>query len=215
MVCACAPCICLQVLVSVCIKPNAPACLFPAQADRRLRLFDTIMAKVTTAAGDAIASLPQPGADVPADPSAALLRQQLVAARDALLAAEAAAKLGMAEGCTPRQQAQCLKPLVQPAAQLAAALLQYWQLPEQVAAAQVELARAAATRACSNLRCANLGGEGGWAAGEGEGSRKCSGCRLAWYCGADCQNADWRGGGVHRKRECAALAQERQQQQRA
>ena len=209
----------MQLLVSVCSQPNAPACLFPVQADKRVRHFDTIMAKVTTAAGDAIAALPQPGANVPADPSAVLLRQQLVLALSALVTAEAAARLGMAEGCSPRQQAQRLKPLVQPAAQLAAllpsvlpAVRQHWHLPEPSAAAQVELARAAATRACANLRCANLGGEGGWAAGEGEGSRKCSGCRLAWYCGADCQNADWRGGGVHRKRECAALTQERLQQ---
>ena len=38
---------------------------------------------------------------------------------------------------------------------------------------QLTLAQAAATRSCAYLRCANLRGEGGPAAGEGVGSKKC------------------------------------------
>jgi hypothetical protein len=55
-------------------------------------------------------------------------------------------------------------------AQLAALLQQWWQRPEQVAADRLELAQAAATRSCAYLRCANLGGQGGPAAGQGAGS---------------------------------------------
>ena len=60
-----------------------------------------------------------------------------------------------------------------PACSLAAALLDWWRRPEQEAADQLELAQAAATRSCAYLRCANLGGGGGPAAGQGEGSQRC------------------------------------------
>ncbi|KAL4447721.1 hypothetical protein ABPG75_004940 [Micractinium tetrahymenae] len=79
------------------------------------------------------------------------------------------------------------------------------------AAAQLELAQAAATRSCAYLRCANLGAEGGPGAGQQPGSKRCGGCRAVWYCGTACQHADWREGG-HR-RMCAALAAARQQEQ--
>jgi len=59
---------------------------------------------------------------------------------------------------------------------LAAALLEYWQQPEQAAQAQLEAAQAAAARSCAYLHCANLGGQGGPAAGEGEGSARCRWC---------------------------------------
>jgi membrane protease subunit (stomatin/prohibitin family) len=97
-----------------------------------------------------------------------------------------------------------LKPLMQPAAQAAALVRQYWQLPEQVAAARLEVAQAAATRSCAYLGCANLGMSGGLAAGQGVGSKLCSGCRVAWYCGSECSHADWKTGG-HR-RVCKELA---------
>ena len=98
---------------------------------------------------------------------------------------------------------------VLPAAAAAAELLQqHWAEPEQVAAARLELARAAATRSCAYLGCANLGGEGGPDAGQRPGSQRCSACRAVWYCGTACSHADWRQGG-HRK-VCAALAAERQ-----
>ena len=92
------------------------------------------------------------------------------------------------------------------ATQLAAALQAWWDTPEQQAAAQLELAQAATTRACAYLRCANLAGSGGPEAGQGAGSLRCSGCRVAWYCGTTCSHADWRAG---HKRVCAVLADER------
>jgi hypothetical protein len=82
-------------------------------------------------------------------------------------------------------------------------LWQHWQQPEPRAAARLELAQAAATHCCAYLRCAQLGTQGGPAAGEGAGSKRCSGCHVAWYCGAACQHADWRAG--HSK-VCKALA---------
>jgi len=69
---------------------------------------------------------------------------------------------------------------VPPAVRLAAALQQYWQMPEQVAAEQLQLAQAAATRSCAYLRCANVGSTSGPAAGRGSGGKRCSGCRVAW-----------------------------------
>ena len=62
------------------------------------------------------------------------------------------------------------------AAKLADLLHQWWQpamQPERHAEAQLALAQAAATRSCAYLCCANLGGEGGPAAGEGAGSMRC------------------------------------------
>ena len=64
-----------------------------------------------------------------------------------------------------------------PAATKLADLLHEWyqpaMQPEQHADAQLALAQAAATRSCAYLRCANLGGGGGPAAGEGVGSQRC------------------------------------------
>jgi hypothetical protein len=71
----------------------------------------------------------------------------------------------------------------------------------------LELAQAAATRSCAYLRCANLAGEGGPAAGQGAGSQRCSKCKVAWYCGTACSHADWRAG--HR-RMCRALGAARE-----
>jgi hypothetical protein len=91
---------------------------------------------------------------------------------------------------------------------LAQLLWQHWQQPEQQAAARLELAQAAATRCCAYLRCAQLGAQGGPAAGEGAGSKRCAGCRTAWYCGIACQRADWRAG---HKEMCKVLAAVRTQ----
>ncbi|KAI3433881.1 hypothetical protein D9Q98_003683 [Chlorella vulgaris] len=74
----------------------------------------------------------------------------------------------------------------------------------------LELAQAAAARSCAYLRCANLAGEGGPAAGQGTGSQRCSKCRVAWYCGTACSHADWRAG--HR-RVCRALGAARAAEQ--
>jgi hypothetical protein len=101
-----------------------------------------------------------------------------------------------------RQLASALKPLLQPAADLAALVHQHWELPEQAAAVQVERTQAAATRSCAYSGCANLSG--------GDSSKLCSVCRVARYCGAECSHADWRQGG-HR-RVCKTLAAAQQQQ---
>ncbi|KAL4439766.1 hypothetical protein ABPG75_002767 [Micractinium tetrahymenae] len=105
-----------------------------------------------------------------------------------------------------------LRRLAPPAEALAAALQDWWALPEQVAAAWLEAAQAAAARSCANLRCPNLGLEGGAAAGEGAGCTRCAGCRVLYYCGMACQRADWRAG--HRK-VCGELAAERRRRRRA
>ena len=47
------------------------------------------------------------------------------------------------------------------------------RLEAPAAESALALARAAATRSCAYLRCANLEGRGGVRAGEGEGSQRC------------------------------------------
>lgn len=69
--------------------------------------------------------------------------------------------------------AAAYQPLLRATADLAARLLEAWATAEQQAAQQLELAQAAATRSCTHLRCANLGGEGGPYAGQGVGSMRC------------------------------------------
>lgn len=46
---------------------------------------------------------------------------------------------------------------------------------------QLQQAQAAAQRSCAYLRCANAALQGGPAAGQGEGTLRCSSCRVAWY----------------------------------
>ena len=60
-----------------------------------------------------------------------------------------------------------------PVAQLAAHLLASMEQQQGPAERQLAAAQAAATRSCAYLRCANVGGSGGPAAGEGVGSKKC------------------------------------------
>ncbi|EFN52671.1 hypothetical protein CHLNCDRAFT_138631 [Chlorella variabilis] len=94
--------------------------------------------------------------------------------------------------------------------ELAATLLEHWARPEQQQQDALQLAQAAAARSCAYLRCSNVGGEGGPAAGQGGGSQRCGACRAVWYCSTACSHADWRQGG-HR-RVCKALGAARQQQ---
>ena len=75
-----------------------------------------------------------------------------------------------AAGLSPVQVASQLLPH---AADLAALMQQYYALPAVEAETQLALAQAAARRSCAYLRCANLGGEGGPAAGQGAGSMRC------------------------------------------
>ncbi|KAL4447715.1 hypothetical protein ABPG75_004934 [Micractinium tetrahymenae] len=112
----------------------------------------------------------------------------------------------------PQQLVSCLQQEWLPhAVATAQALQRRWEEQQagRQAAAQLELAQAAATRCCAYLRCPNLGAEGGPAAGQQPGSKRCGRCRAVWYCGTDCSHADWRAGG-HRK-VCSALAAARQQ----
>ncbi|KAL4443556.1 hypothetical protein ABPG75_011293 [Micractinium tetrahymenae] len=106
------------------------------------------------------------------------------------------------------QLAPMVRQLQQPATRVAEVLLEYWQLPEQAKAAQLEVAQAAACRSCAYLRCSNAALQGGPAAGEGMGSKRCSACRAARYCSEQCSRADWRLG--RHKQACAALAAQRQ-----
>ena len=59
------------------------------------------------------------------------------------------------------------------ARQLAGALLDWWRRPGAQQEQQLEAALAAATRSCAYLRCANLSGSSGPAAGSGKGSKRC------------------------------------------
>ncbi|KAI7835833.1 hypothetical protein COHA_010278 [Chlorella ohadii] len=134
-------------------------------------------------AADGVAQQPATAAGSEADAAAAV--------------AEAAAELRSALNAESIE-GHCLLP----ARRLAAALLAWWRRPAAQQAAVLESARAAAARSCAYLRCTNLGGEGGPAAGQGTGSKCCSACRAVWYCGTACSHADWRAG--HR-RVCQAL----------
>ena len=69
--------------------------------------------------------------------------------------------------------ARGLKACLPAACRLATALQAWWGRPSQQQADQLEVATAAAVRSCAYLRCANLGGEGGPAAGAGAGSKRC------------------------------------------
>jgi hypothetical protein len=108
--------------------------------------------------------------------------------------------------------AKLLRKEAQPAAgQLASALLVLWTGPEHRKQAALELAQASAARSCAYLSCSNVCAEGGPAAGQGVGSKRCSQCRSAYYCGVACSHADWRQG--RHGRVCKALAGARQADQ--
>ena len=142
-----------------------------------------------------------------AGPIPAELAREL-ADRGALLKKQAAE----ANAAAPLRHRQVIQQQALPTAEgLAEALQQYWALPEQVAAARWEACQAVATHRCAFLRCANLGLEGGPAAGEGGGSLRCAACRSVWYCGTTCSHADWRAGHT---RVCKALAAGRQEERR-
>jgi hypothetical protein len=122
------------------------------------------------------------------------LLQQIEAALEEVMA-------NMEEGPASIEEASELAPQLRRLAELAT---QAWVLTGRAAESQLARARLAAARSCAYLGCANVAAEGGPAAGQGRGSKKCSGCRAVWYCGEACQLADWRQGG-HR-RVCKQLA---------
>ncbi|KAL4855283.1 putative MscS family protein [Chlorella vulgaris] len=147
------------------------------------------------------------------DGSTAARTEELQAAQQSLKAVLSGliADLSVAAGGQPRVSAaaKMLRKEAQPAAgQLAAALLVLWTGPEQRKQAALELAQASAARSCAYLSCSNVCGEGGPAAGQGVGSKRCSQCHTAYYCGTACSHADWRQG--RHGRVCKALAGARQ-----
>ena len=99
----------------------------------------------------------------------ALLRAGLAAVEAAIDKFGWAPPTGAAGPPLPRLRSE----LLPPAHQLAGAVQALWQRPEAQQEQQLEAAQAAATRSCAYLRCANLGGEGGPAGGEGVGSKRC------------------------------------------
>jgi hypothetical protein len=113
------------------------------------------------------------------------------------------ARLGLDESETESQadRAAQLRRLLPPAAEVAALLQRYFELPEQEAARALELAEAMGGRSCANLWCANLTVEGREA--EGKPTQKCGQCRSVRYCSRACSVADWRAG---HKRVCKVLA---------
>ncbi len=80
---------------------------------------------------------------------------------------------GLLAGGQPAEQMPDWRLLLPPAADLAALMQQYYALPALEAERRLLLAQAAAGRSCAYLHCANLGGEGGPAAGQGAGSMRC------------------------------------------
>ena len=117
-------------------------------------------APVVTGDDDAASSLP------------ADLKLRLRAAAQHLTA-QAGLRAGSSRAGDSLQNLHTLQQLMQPAADLAALIQQYYALPALAAERQLAVAQAAASRSCAYLRCANLGGEGGPAAGQGAGSMRC------------------------------------------
>lgn len=108
------------------------------------------------------------------------LRVAQVAAAAALLAVRSMLrKLERATGGVPHQMAQDVQHVWTEGGvqyeidQLAAALQAAWAEPAPMAHEDVEAAEMAAGSSCAYLRCSNLGGEGGLAAGQGVGSKRC------------------------------------------
>lgn len=99
----------------------------------------------------------------------------------------------------------CKEQMWEPAVELAALSQQFWQLPAQRAAAAEQLGRAAAACSCAYRRCPNLALEGDPAAGEGRGTRRCGGCRVAWYCSTACSLVESRAGHWRVRKALAAV----------
>ena len=124
---------------------------------------------------------------------------QLSEMRDEVL--EARLSLEESELESQADRADQLRRLLPPAAEVAALLQRYFELPGQEAARALEMAHAAGGRSCAYLCCANLAMEGREA--EGKLTQKCGQCRSVRYCSRACSVEDWRAG---HKRVCKALA---------
>ena len=101
------------------------------------------------------------------------LAAQLQAAARTLRERERQLMAAVGPDATLAEHASVLQQLQQPAADLAALLRQQAALPAVEAQRRLVVARAAAVRSCAFLGCANVGGRGGPAAGQGEGSLLC------------------------------------------
>ena len=80
---------------------------------------------------------------------------------------------GLAADASVAERTSQLRQLAQPAAGLSALMQQYLALPAVEEGRRLVLARAAAARSCAYLRCANVATEGGPAAGQGVGGKRC------------------------------------------
>ena len=80
---------------------------------------------------------------------------------------------GLAADARAANRTPHLRQLLQPAAELAALMQQCLALPAVEEERRLAVARAAAARSCAYLRCADVAGEGGPAAGQGIGSMRC------------------------------------------
>ncbi|PRW56081.1 hypothetical protein C2E21_5153 [Chlorella sorokiniana] len=158
-----------------------------------LDALQTVAFEVLVAAGEADGSSSSGGGMGASAAEEAGLLERL---RQALQAAEPS----FAEEVASARRLQ--RDMLPPARRLAAALLDWWRRPAAQQEQQLEAAQATAARSCAYLRCVNLGSGGGPAAGQGEGSQRCSACRAVWYCGTACSHANWRAGHKH---VCKAL----------
>ena len=162
-------------LHNIALADHQHAKLHLLQAFQLLDSWDAAVRALADAATDAVGCAE--GLPVP-DGLAEQLKQgahSLMQRRHELLSS-LAASANAAEHRLRQQQ------LLQAASELAG-LVQQWQaLPAVKKAGRLALARAAAARSCAYLRCANVVGEGGPAAGQGMGGKKCrrgvwGGCR--------------------------------------
>jgi len=178
-----------------------------------VRLLQRLQHELSAIAGQGTAAAEEGSSSQTGEPQSLthceLLLQVAVAHRQAMLSVSYGTGAATLQQFCTSLAAQEFSPSGGVAVQCAALLRAHWQRPEQQAAATLELAQVAATRSCTYLRCANLAGSGGAAAGEGEGSKRCSGCRAVWYCGTACSHADWRAG---HKRMCKVLGEARQRE---
>lgn len=114
-------------------------------------------------------------ANAPAGRSA--LHDQAAALLQALTPAEDSSAPQPPPGALLRREIAVL-PHVQ---EIAVALQPRLRQPTQQQELEMQAALVSARRACSYLRCPNVGAEGGMAAGEQAGSAKCSACRVSWF----------------------------------
>ena len=101
------------------------------------------------------------------------LAAQLGSAAGSLREHLQAVSASMPVGGHPAERAAQLRQLLQPAADLVALMQQYCALPAVDEPQWLALAQAAAGRASAYLCCANQGGQGGSAAGQGASSKRC------------------------------------------